>query len=1236
MPLSISQVAADTVEFMGSDNATATSIAARLGFGGLTHPLSAQAQSIRPQLIVRPGLEVRSSGDLRLQSDWTQPTLTQAQLLAVPQAGEATITLRAAGDLLVQASLSTGFRPSPVEGAGLVGTSTRAGSIRLVAGADLASVDASALQYFDPMTKGKGSLQIGLALQPGQTQPQAVTVRSTVGRIALAAARDIQLLNSAATLLTLGVPAGLAALAPAVAPSAAPTALAAAVASSTTEPSVGNGASTGVVAPPAAPTAPGQTSAPTVAPTLAPTAAPTLAPTAAPAVVIDPLPATIYQTMLDNLGQNLGSSGISPFTEGGGGITLTAGRDVVGSTPVSSQRYVSDWLWRARTQDMTSAWFARPELFQQGLATLGGGHVVVRAGRDVSHLSAAAASSGFAGLTAEGAAANGSAADRQFGGGSVSVQAGRDVISGQLMASRQALDIKAGGAVQRDATLSLVLDPGLQLIYQDGALRVQSGRDLEVASARNFAYAFASDANTLGQALTLQAQDKSASLLLQSAAGSVSYEGAAQLRAFGGSDALAQVLPIDLRVLAPHGGVTLGTALQWSAVADPSLARTWVASQGDLKMSNFEVLALGAGVPDAGSDRLTQDLLLSESRTLTRDALGQAQLDQTGRAAALFVSGQADLLLQGALISARPVELRAARDVRVAATGSLAVQHQVPAAGQPVETTVVKAGRDLIFSAGSSNSGIDIAGPGELLVLAGRDVDLGGGRGLVASGNLANGVLLPARGSNVTVVAGLRDDGLDYQSAAQLGFHVLGASGLSGKQGQAYALLGGKLSAAAFDQLDAASQLAALRELIGTASLDVGLASYVRGLPARASVSEQRLRMASSLGKGLNDAAVDEALKLAGNLLEPAWSALSAAQALQVFAGLPVAQQAQAMSRLLLGQLSTQTAAQRIAILQALADPVQLAALVSFVQRASGESLDTAQALARFEALPVERQMPLLNRMLIGELRTAGRAASQLDGDERWARYASGYLAIDLLFPQGRPAATLRMPTSQIKTMQAADITVLNLGGGANAGEVAATGAGKKATELGLVTVNGGNISTVVRGNFEVNQSRVFTLGQGDVLMWSSAGNIDAGRGAKTVSGAPAPVLRLDEQGRLVFDTSGSFSGSGIAVLNAGSNLDLYAPTGEINAGEAGIRAKGNAFLGAERLVNANDIQVAGNRSGVVPAVVANVAISLPASEAISSASATGVTSDKDEDERKRGRSRRQILLEFLGFGASN
>jgi hypothetical protein len=351
---------------------------------------------------------------------------------------------------------------------------------------------------------------------------------------------------------------------------------------------------------------------------------------------------------------------------------------------------------------------------------------------------------------------------------------------------------------------------------------------------------------------------------------------------------------------------------------------------------------------------------------------------------------------------------------------------------------------------------------------------------------------------------------------------------------------------------------------------------------------------------------------------------------------LSAAQQSLLVSRVLMSGLAAQPVAARASALAQLAASADIAKLADYVALMGGQrGSDAADTLRRFEALPLERQIPWLNRVLVGELRSAGRAAAVLEGDERWAAYARGYQAVNLLFPLGngtaRPAAQVRMPTSQIKTLQAADITLVNPGGGVNAGEV--TAGNKSATELGIVTVNGGDVSAVVAGNFDVNQSRVFTIGQGNLLMWSSAGNIDAGRGAKTVTGAPAPVLRLESNGNLVFDTSGSFSGSGIAVLQAGNDLDLYAPTGEINAGEAGIRSKGNAFLGADRLVNANDIQVSGARAGATGEVAITPPITVPTTPTGAAQAAAAADNDKDKDERRRRR--RNLLLEFLGFGSS-
>ncbi|OSI59953.1 filamentous haemagglutinin family protein, partial [Bradyrhizobium canariense] len=116
----------------------------------------------------------------------------------------------------------------------------------------------------------------------------------------------------------------------------------------------------------------------------------------------------------------------------------------------------------------------------------------------------------------------------------------------------------------------------------------------------------------------------------------------------------------------------------------------------------------------------------------------------------------------------------------------------------------------------------------------------------------------------------------------------------------------------------------------------------------------------------------------------------------------------------------------------------------------------------------------------------------------------------------------------------------------------------------GVVALAGGAVNAATYGNYIVNTSRVFTLGGGDLLMWSSEGNVDAGKGARTVAGAPAPVFYLDNNGNLQVDTSAAISGSGIASSH---DLDVYAPHGIVDSGEAGLRSAGAASLGGARVV---------------------------------------------------------------------
>ena len=313
-----------------------------------------------------------------------------------------------------------------------------------------------------------------------------------------------------------------------------------------------------------------------------------------------------------------------------------------------------------------------------------------------------------------------------------------------------------------------------------------------------------------------------------------------------------------------------------------------------------------------------------------------------------------------------------------------------------------------------------------------------------------------------------------------------------------------------------------------------------------------------------------------------------------------------------------------------------LARFRAFVALQAGSTAATAaDTLAAFIALPVAQQLIFTNQALIDEIRSAGRAASSLSGAARDAAYERAYRALAVVFPQDGTHGDLLMGSSQLRTYANSAITVLTPRGGVDVGELASGPHPKPASVLGIVTGAGGGVSIAVRDSVAVNQSRVFTVGQGDLLMWASEGNLDAGRGAKTVTGAPPPVFKFDANGNFVIDTSGSFSGSGIAVLDASSTLDLYAPKGEINAGDAGIKSLGNAFLGAARFVGADNLAIGGVAVGAPPPVASGGDTAGLASVGQASTSAgTRINADDSDDEKARKRRKRMnLILDFLGFG---
>jgi filamentous hemagglutinin len=306
------------------------------------------------------------------------------------------------------------------------------------------------------------------------------------------------------------------------------------------------------------------------------------------------------------------------------------------------------------------------------------------------------------------------------------------------------------------------------------------------------------------------------------------------------------------------------------------------------------------------------------------------------------------------------------------------------------------------------------------------------------------------------------------------------------------------------------------------------------------------------------------------------------------------------------------------------------AQLVNYVEGLEGSTaLNYSQAQATFESLSPAAQLPLLDAVFFNELLLSGRAANSVPG----VGFSEGYAAIDALFPGSRTAATNALPGafggdlsldfSRIYTLSGGNINLVVPGGGLDVGlaNPPAILGNRAPSTLGIVAEGAGNVDIFTKTDVNVNASRIFTLGGGNIEIWSDEGSIDAGRGAKTAVSAPPPTVLINSDGTVSLNFSGAAAGSGIRTIQTNpatppGNVDLIAPVGTVNAGDAGIGAAGNINIAARSVVGLDNINFGGTASGV-PAQVSNIGASLSGASSAASASsntAAGAVSGRSAD----------------------
>lgn len=774
------------------------------------------------------------------------------------------------------------------------------------------------------------------------------------------------------------------------------------------------------------------------------------------------------------------------FGVNGGDISIRVKGDVNGA---ATDQLINDWLWRQGlpnpdgTIATQPAWWVNLQGFRQNIGALGGGNVSVSAGGNINTLSAVAPTTGYVDMV------NPAHPTVVIGGGNLSVTAGGDINSGVFYVGNGQGSILAGGDLGTSRADNsnklytiLALGQGRYDVRTGGDLKLQTVLNPTMVSQGTSQFVgikgltvpksyFFTYGDTSGVSLSSLGGDVS---LFNN--GSVFYESAYAGQNFfmipkTAAAGATNVYPGTLRVSALGG-----------SILSPASATLFPSVTGDLQLIAAKDIQLGLVMSDAdpsGFQANTATTFNSNTRPvytslLQNFASGHSSLHAQDKHPVIVSAGGS---ISGNMTLPKSAQIQAGQDVK---NLELNVQNL-----NSTDTTSIVAGRDIVYisaaNSTTSPAAITVTGPGQVVLQAGRNVDLGQSTGVITKGNLTN-VLLPEQGAGVTVLAGVGQGATATQSFIDK-----------------------------YMSFDGSTMIASGVEFFG-----------------------------ENAGK------------------------------------------------LYIGSGHTKLYTPYSASMRNIAETLQ--------------SLE--QAFAYFNTLSKPLQEVFVRQAFFSKLRQFGRIAA---GTSEFGRnvagsgnYSSGYDAIATLFPSAGYKGDVNLYYSQIKTERGGDINILTPGGGVNAGlaNPSANDPKKEQSELGIVTVKGGDVNAFVNNDFMVNQSRVFTLQGGNILMWSSNGNIDAGKGSKSVSSTPPPLLIVDPKtGTFNVDVTQSVVGSGIRVLLANKDVvpgtvDLFAPRGDINAGDAGIGAAGNIFLGALHVVGADNINFGGTSVGVPVAAPAPVSMS--------------------------------------------
>ncbi|PPD29715.1 MAG: filamentous hemagglutinin [Methylomonas sp.] len=1096
-----------------------------------------------------PGVEVRSNSDMVVSSQWDLSGWRYAA-----DAAPGVLTLRAAGDLRLDQSLSDGFINGFINTVefGPIGVtdflqSGTSWSFKLMAGADTGAANSLAVQTPAALTAPalKGDLKLA----------ENVNLRTGTGDIVARSARDIVLANANSVIYTAG------------------------------RPDDANRWGSG--------------------------------------------------------GETFGLFFYAEYPLQGGDIELQAGRNFEAkpSQQLLSEAVVRTGNWTRNldhSSERPTAWGVALGVnegsgfsanHQQSVASFGGGNVNIKVAGNVNDLSVLIPTSGKQ-IGEKSEPDNPSSLSFNTnvtqinGGGSLQLVAGGDIAGGVFYVDGGTADLTTAGSFKAGNN-TLSNQQGLKpiLALGDTDFKVTAGKSLALEAVIDPFFAtlpsVVSDVEGFTNRFFRYSADSRVDLLALS--GDISLENDSA-RLNDGTNAVLQgnasfvVYPASLHAAALQGDIQFnkGLTLFPSTTGDMTLyAGGQLTGNALIHLSDADpVLMPNAALPlnNLGSE-LERIMVLLDPLQNNSDSHAARPLHADDPNSVLISTGSGNIgsrdLNLGFIIN-KPTEVSAGKDI---IRTLFKIQHN-----QDNAVSVIHANRDINFPVtfnrlngviDLTEQGLEVAGPGQLVVLAGRDVNLGASQGILSTGNQGNPALADD-GANISVIAGLAKGGIDAPGFvagfvygnpqfASMQQRIAGDAGLQRRFRDEMATVTGnpdltdEQALAAYAALSNAQQNAVADNL--------KLEGVVDG--------EQRFRQQF----------LADMIRLTGD------DGLTEETVAAAYAGLTDAEKLQVSGRLfgLVQPMYTQVL-KRTAIDLAKASVKQDQDANELKLLAAVEALfPTSTVLHGNQQYSLDPQQGI---QLVG----GASASSILD-----AGYANA---------GARPSeGDIAMFLSTIQTADGGNVDVFAPTGNIVVGlAVSDIGLNKEDDQLGVIVKKWGDANLVARDDVDVNVSRVVTLGGGSILGGSTENDFDAGRAPQTSLAAPPLQVSYDAIGQVVLEVAPLLAGGGARATGRG-DITLFAPRGIIDAGEAGI-AGNNVILAATAIIGANNISFGQSATGVPAAPTGGIAAGLAGVGNVAAAVSKGVEAGNDVNNKDVAKSLAKastgagmLSVEVIGFG---